>query len=494
MKHILPTALFSLSLLQLSPMAAPAWADQPTAAEETAMLPPEASVSLTVTLDGRVMKYRASAGAVPVFDATGKRAGDVAYTSYVLEGQSASKRPVTFFFGGGPGASSTGALDNGLGPKRLQNGVQGDTPSDSIERKDNPATWLGFTDMVFVDPIGTGFSRSYLPPEATAKEFYGVDQDVRYLSGVVFDWLIAKERMPSPKYIVGESYGAVRTPKIVEELGLWRGVGVNGVVLISTLFQNLKGPIGDAIESLSPMSWSIDLPSMTAANFERQGKTLTPETLQEIEEYSRGEYLTALTKGWSDPAAFDAMIRRVAGYTGLDEAKVREFGGRLDPFTFVREFARSTGKAGSRYDINWMTVDPFPWSFEVQSQDAILTTFVADGAAADYMTRVIGWKVKGRYWPFNPDVYPKWAGRDSLESLSATRRIMALNPKLKVLVVNGYTDLSTPFMLSKLAVDQMPPQLRGERIFLKIYPGGHIFYDRMGSAMAFKNDVAHLYQ
>src|ERR1700722_5675717 len=209
MKHIVPAALFSLSLLPLSPMTAPAWADQATAAEGTAMLPPEASVSLTVTLDGRVMKYRASAGAIPVFDSTGKHAGDVAYTSYVLEGQSASKRPITFLFGGGPGASSTGALDNGLGPKRLRNGVQGDTPSDSIERKDNPATWLGFTDMVFIDPIGTGFSRSYLPPEATAKEFYGVEQDVRYLSGVVFDWLITKGRMPSPKYIVGESYGAV---------------------------------------------------------------------------------------------------------------------------------------------------------------------------------------------------------------------------------------------------------------------------------------------
>jgi carboxypeptidase C (cathepsin A) len=494
MKHILQTALLSLSVLLLSLMATPAWTEQPTVEEGNAMLPPEAGVLLTTTLNGRTLKYRASAGAIPVFNAAGKHAGDVAYTSYVLEGQSVSKRPVTFFFGGGPGACSTGALDNGLGPKRLQNGVQGDTPSDSVERTDNPASWLEFTDMVFVDAIGTGFSRSYLSPDETAKEFYGVDQDVRYLSGVLFDWLIAKKRMPSPKYIVGESYGTVRTPKIVEELGLWRGVGVNGIVLISTLFQNLKGPIGDAVESLSPMAWAIDLPSMTAANFERQGKTLSPELLQEVEEYARGEYLTALTKGWSDPAGFDAMIKRVAGYTGLDEAKVRELGGRLDPFTFVREFSRSAGTAGSRYDINWMTVDPFPWSFEPQNQDAILTTFVADGAAADYMTRVIGWNVKGRYWPFNPEVYPKWKGRDSLESLSATRRIMALNPKLKVLVVNGYNDLSTPFMLSKLAVDQMPPQLRGDRVFLKVYAGGHIFYDRMGSAMAFKKDAARLYQ
>lgn len=473
---------------------APSGPDVNDSQSPLARLPPEATVSQSTTFKGRVLKYRAGAGAIPVFDEAGRLIADVAYTSFILDSsQPISKRPVTFVVSGGPGASS-GSLIFGLGPKWVQSGVQGDTPSTPIELTDNPRTWLEFTDLVFLDPVGTGFSRSYAAPDATVREFYGVEQDVRYLSGVIFDWLKTKQRLTSPKYLAGESYGGFRTPRMVEELTMWRGVGISGLILISPLLDAaVTPPGGDHPVTVSPMSFAVDLPTMAAAKYERDGKTLTPQLMHEVEEYSRGDYVTALLKGVSDPAGFDQMVKRVAAYTGMDEAKVRQLGGRLDQQVFVREVYRSRGIAGSRADINWTATDPFPWSHTPKNQDMVISVFaIMTSATTDFVTRVVGWKPTGRYWASNGMMPWEWG--QNTESLSVLRRMLALDPNFKVLIAHGYNDFACPYMVSRLAVDQMPDDLKGDRVLLRMYSGGHIFYDREASGRAFMEDAATLYR
>jgi carboxypeptidase C (cathepsin A) len=499
MREILGAVLaasLSLGLASAAP-AEPAPAATPDPASALAPLPSEARVAQSIRLDAHALRYTAVAGALPVFDAEGKRIGEVTYTAYLLDGADPSSRPVTFAFNGGPGSSS-GFLNVGaIGPKRVQFGAPGDSASDPLLLKDNPATWLGFTDLVFIDPVGTGFSRSFVDPEKTRKAFYGIQQDVQYLSGVVFDWLKLNQRMASPKYLVGESYGGFRTPRIARELEAWRGVAVNGVVLISPyLDSQLQSPTGEPTTGVSPMPWIIDLPSMTAARYEAQGLPLTPELLAEVEDYAVGDYATTLMKGYADPAAFDRMVKRVAAYTGLDEGLVRAMGGRLEQEAFRRQRFASQGLVGSRYDLNLTSQDAFPWAPDNRGGDAVMTTFTAvGGAMTDLLTRVIGWKAQGPYWAYNPAVSAHWEGwTQNPDSVGALREILAFDPKFRVLIAHSYTDLSCPFFGSRLVVDQLPDGRPGGRLRLVVYPGGHMFYNRPGSDIAFRADVEALYR
>jgi carboxypeptidase C (cathepsin A) len=465
-------------------------------------LPPEAGVNQSIAFQGRTLKYRASAGAIPVYDEAGSLIADVAYTSFILDGQPTSRRPVTFIFGGGPGAAA-GSLIFGLGPRRVREGTQGDAASTPIDTTDNASTWLEFTDLVFVDPVGTGFSRSFASREAAAREFYGIEQDAHYLSGVIYDWLKAKERLHSPIYVTGESYGGFRAPRVTLALEESRGVGVTGLILISPLLDfDVKTATGVSRETLSPMQFAVDLPSMAAANYERQGKTLSPELMHEVEEYSRGEYVTALLKGVSDPDGFDQMIKRVATYTGIDETLVRQAGGRLEQEFFLRELFRSSGGFASRYDINWVAKDPYPWAASSYEDMVFSILTIEAEVTSDFVTRVLGWKAQGTYRSHNQDIYPQWtgpsfsawtSGKSNMESLSPLRHLLARDSNFKLLIAHGYTDLACSYMMSRLAVDQIPNDIRDHRVLLRMYPGGHMFYEREASGRAFMEDAATIY-
>ena len=170
------------------------------------------------------MAYTATVGSLPVRDEHGKRIADVVYTAYVAEGPGAG-RPVTFAFNGGPGAASCYLNLGAIGPKRVQFGANGDSPSDPAALRDNAGSWIDFTDLVFIDPVGTGFSRSLLNEDETKKRFYAVQPDIEYLSRIVYDWLLKNGRLQSPKYVVGESYGGFRGPRITHYLQTKLGVG-----------------------------------------------------------------------------------------------------------------------------------------------------------------------------------------------------------------------------------------------------------------------------
>ncbi len=192
------------------------------AAEKEPPLPADAHVSQSIQLEGRALNYTVTVGTLPVFDKDGKKSGEVVYTSYVMSG---ADRAVTFAFNGGPGAASVYLNLGAIGPKHVKFGDQGDSPSDPATLTDNPGTWLDFTDLVFIDPIGTGYSRSLVSADETKKQFYSTENDIHYLSRIVYDWLVKNGRMASRKYLVGESYGGYRGPRITHYLqssSAWR--------------------------------------------------------------------------------------------------------------------------------------------------------------------------------------------------------------------------------------------------------------------------------
>src|SRR5580658_6690246 len=331
--------------------------------DEQPPLPPEKSAQQTIVLDGKTLHYTVTIGALPVRDKDGKEAGEVVVTAYTMPGDD---RPVTFAFNGGPGAASVFLNFGAIGPKHLEAGNDGDSPSAAPVLTDNQGTWLDFTDLVFIDPVGTGFSRAKVPEDQAKKLFYSTEPDIEYLSRVIYDWLLKNDRLASRKYLIGESYGGFRGPRIAYYLQSQIGVAVNGVTLVSPYLN----PTIDQNGLLSPIPWMVTLPSITAANLERQNK-LTPDAMQAVIDYTQGEYLTTLIRGRFDQAGTDKMIAKVTEMTGLDPEFVKYSGGRLEIGAYLREVHREQGKLGSVYDSNVTSYDPFPYAPEQRANGAL---------------------------------------------------------------------------------------------------------------------------
>ncbi len=459
-------------------------------------LPADKSVAQSITVDGKIIRYTATVGTITLKRNDDKATGVVMYTAYTVddargdskgdqrgeskgEMKSAAHRPVTFALNGGPGASSVYLNLGAIGPKHIAFANEGDSPSDPATLTDNPGTWLGFTDMVFIDPIGTGFSRSLVDEAETKKLFYSATPDVEYLSLVIYKWLVQNDRLLDKKYLVGESYGGYRGPRITHYLQSRLGVAMNGLVLVSPY---LNPETGDG--NLSPIPWMTTLPSITAAHIEAEGK-LTPEAMQQVMAYTRGDYASALLKGRSDTAATDAMIAKVTELTGLDPKYVKLAGGRLEIEAYLREVHRSKGLLGSVYDSNVTAPDPYPYSPTQQSGDPILESIIAPTTSAmvDFITHTVGWKNDARYEALSYDVNKQWERNNDLRkgAVGDLRESVAADPKLRVLIVHGWNDLSCPFMGSVLTVDQMPVMGDVNRVQVHEFPGGHMFYTRPGN-------------
>jgi carboxypeptidase C (cathepsin A) len=467
-------------------------ASDKAAADKTALppLPADAHVQQSIELNGKTLHYTVTVGALPVRDGDGKIAGQVVLTAYTMEGDN---RPVTFALNGGPGASSVYLNFGAIGPKHLDVGNEGDSPSDPAVLSDNPGTWLDFTDLVFIDPVGTGFSRASVPEADAKKLFYGATSDIEYLSRIIYDWLVKNNRLSSKKYLVGESYGGYRGPRITHYLQAQLGVAMNGVVLVSPYLNPTIDDNGD----LSPVPWMMTLPSITAAHLERQ-KKLDANTMADVIAYTRGEYATALLKGRSDPDAQQKMIQHVTELTGLDPMFVKFSGGRIDTGAYLREVWREEGKLGSVYDSNVTSFDPFPFAPEQRANDPILATIIAPVTTAmvDFVTRVVGWKVDARYNALSGEVNRLWerSGTDLRRgAVPDLREAVAADPKLRVLIVHGWNDLSCPFMGSVLTVDQIPVMGDPTRVAVHEFPGGHMFYTREQSRAELRKDVMDMY-
>ncbi|HTS27933.1 MAG TPA: hypothetical protein VMH81_18790 [Bryobacteraceae bacterium] len=480
---------FSSAPAQEAKPATPPPADAKDKTPEKEALPPEAHVAQTIQLDGKQLRYNVMVGALPVTD-NNKKIGEVVYTAYIVEGQD---RPVTFALNGGPGAASVFLNMGAIGPKRLTFGEEGDSPSDPAKLTDNQGTWLDFTDLVFLDPVGTGFSRSLVAADETKKQFYTTEADIRYLSRIIYDWLVKNGRMSARKYLVGESYGGYRGPRITHYLQSQLGVAMNGVVLVSPYLN----PAINENPEISPLPWMLTLPSIAAAHLEREHK-MTADAMARVIAYTRGEYASDLLKGRSDPEATPRIVKHVTEMTGLELEFVRRSGGRIEIGAYLREVFRERGKVGSVYDSNVTAYDPFPYAPYQRGSDPILEGIIAPTTTAmvDFVTRIVGWKPEGRYNTLSYDVNSQWDHDSAALRRGAApdlRQAVAADPKLRVLIVHGWNDLSCPFMGSILTVDQMPVMGDPTRVAVLEYPGGHMFYNRMDSQASLRKDAQAMF-
>jgi carboxypeptidase C (cathepsin A) len=484
--------------LSLSPWAMSVAADAPASKDAAAKpdhdvepFPPPKSIHQSAIIAGKRIEYQATVGSIALKDEDGKLLGEVVYTAFTVPSHDPS-RPVTFAFNGGPGAASA-YLDLGaIGPKRVTFGGENDYPSSSPVLHDNPNSWLDFTDLVFIDPIGTGYSRTRVDEEQTKKAFLTSKSDMEYLSRVVFDWLLKNDRMASRKYLIGESYGGNRVPRMTYYLQTTLGVGISGITMLSpALDMGIENN-----DVLSPTEDMIELPSMAAGYLERQGKPLNEETMAPIELYTRTEFVTDLFAGPADKVATDRLSAKVAVLTGLDPALVRQLNGRVDLVTFLRESRRKEGKVGSGYDSNVTTYDPFPGQVQPNYDDPIFTrgTAVFVSGMTDFIVNQVGWKVDARYYLNNFDLNRKFVRDDHDGPAAALRKAIASDPNMTATIANGYNDFSCPYFMSKLIVAQMPTYGVANRVKLHVYAGGHMFYSRPESAQAFRRDMKDSYE
>ncbi len=468
---------------------------KPDAAADKAMenpLPPDAHVEQSIQFEGKTLKYTATVGTLPVKSPEGKATGEVVFTSYIVDGPN---RPITIAFNGGPGAASVYLNLGAIGPKRVNFGAEGQSPSDPATLTDNPGTWLDFTDIVFIDPIGTGFSRSLVNMDETKKLFYGPDQDIAYLSKIIYDYLVKTGRLQSRKYLAGESYGGYRVPRLAAYLQSQIGVAMNGIVMVSPALAPTSGS-----DQISPVPFMVTLPSIVAANFERKG-TLSNESMAPVLQYVQGEYATDLIHGFADPQATPRVVKKVTELTGLDPTFVKQSGGRLETQAFLREEFRETGKLGSRYDPNVTAYDPFPYASYQETNDPILLSIIAPTTTAmvDWVTRIVGWKTDGRYNALSDEVSRNWDrgsrnGAFGGAAASTDLRVaVATDPKMRVLIAHGWADLSCPFMGSVLTVNEIPIMGDPTRVQVHMYPGGHMYYARLGSSLALRKDVQEMF-
>ncbi len=455
-------------------------------------LPADVTTDQTVELPGRTLHFKATAGFIPINDATdGKPLAEIAYIAYVRTDQDAAGRPLTFVFNGGPGAASGYMQLGALGPWRLP--LEGVTPSTPPVIVPNAETWLDFTDLVFIDPVATGYSRFISTGDDVRKRFLSVEGDIDYLATAVRKWIEKAGRQVSPKFIAGESYGGFRAPKLARKL-MGDGVGVSGLVMVSPVLD--FGWRGNGRHM--PNNWIARLPSMAAAARE-QNAPFDREALREVERYASGEYMQDLMRGERDAAAIDRMVPKVAAYTRLDPALVRRLAARIDTRTFLRELNRDRGLVASNYDGTVTALDPNPRAADSRSDDAVLNVVTAPLATAmtDLYNRVLNWRVEDPYRLLNNQVSSRWdwdGGRDSQEIVSDLRNALALDPRLRVLITHGASDLVTPYFEDQLILDQMPAFATPERLKLAVYGGGHMYYTRDASRRALRDDAERLYR
>ena len=458
---------------------------------ELPKLPADSTTRHSLALPGRTLNFNATAGTIKLTDAeTGAPRADVAFIAFKQVDADPKSRPVAFVFNGGPGYASAWLNLGALGPWRLAMDGDAVRPSASAAVSDNAQTWLDFTDLVFLDPPGTGYSRVTGDKDAQ-KSFYSVSGDIDALAATIRRWSEANERMLSPKFVVGESYGGFRAPKIAHKLQTEQGVGVNGLVLVSPVLD-----FGSFYASNSVMGLAARLPAMAATARERKGP-LTREAMRDVEEYASGAFISDLMRGPNDEAAVARLAAKVAELTGLDAALVKQQGGRVSPSTFAREANRADKKVSSMYDGNVTGLDPAPFAVNTYADDQLRLGLHAPliQAMVDIYHRRLNWTVEGgRYLFFNEAANNQWdfGKKGAPDAVNDLKDALALDPGMRVLVAHGFTDLVTPYYESKLVLDQVPLTGPNGRLKLQVYPGGHMMYARDGSRAALHDDAKAL--
>lgn len=454
------------------------------------LLPADSVTDHILRIKTQDLAYRATAGTLDLFGQDGAPSAKIFYTAYVARNRQPG-RPLTFAFNGGPGAASAYLHLGLVGPRILDFGPGGhDGTSPTLV--DNPDSWLEFTDLVLIDPVGTGWSRA--ANDSVASNFYGVGQDAESIAKAIALYVNHNDRMASPKYLLGESYGGFRAAKVASALKDGQGILVSGIIMLSPLIE------GQLLFGASqyPLGAALQLPSLAAAEMERRN-TFSTKAMEEAEAFAMSDYLVTLAG--PEPSGKTAIdfYARVSQLTGIPEAVVSRTRGFLTD-AYVKHSKGNEFEVVSPYDASFAVADPYPESDADRSSDPVLDGFTrAYGAAlASYARHELGFRTEMTYTLLASDVNERWEwGRrgpngGTRAQVSATgniRDLLSLIPSFRVLVAQGYSDAITPYGISKYVIDHLPSSLAAGRVGLKLYRGGHMFYTRPSSRQELSSDA-----
>jgi carboxypeptidase C (cathepsin A) len=456
------------------------------------LLPSDSVTEHTITIGGNKLEYTATAGTLSLYDQSGERSAAIFYTAYAAKtaGETAN-RPVTFAFNGGPGAGSAFLHLGLVGPRIVQFGPN-NTDVAAPKLIDNPETWLAFTDLVLIDPVGTGWSR---PAKADGGgPFWSVRSDAESMAKVIALYVSQNGRASSPKYILGESYGGFRAAKVARALQSQQGIAATGIIMLSPLTDGGLIFGGDR----SPVGAALRLPSLAAAALEQSG-SFSKEKLAEAERFASTDYLTTLVGPPPQGEAARSFYRRLAQLTGLPEDVVAKSRGFIRN-SYVKNLRGREGKVVSPYDITFAVTDPFPEQDSARNDDPILDVLVRGygGAFAAYAREELGFKTDITYILLASDISGKWdwgsGGRGAASISDDLRELLALQPSFRLLIAHGYSDMVTPYGVSRYVLDHLPPLDHPDRAQLRVYRGGHMFYMDAGSRKAFTADASAFYR
>jgi carboxypeptidase C (cathepsin A) len=466
---------------------------------------PEAAASDTVpvvthheiTVDGKPLRYTVTTGMLPIRNEAGETEARIFFMAYRAEGRGGPEsRPLTFSFNGGPGSSSVWLHLGAVGPRRVKMLEEGGMPPPPYQLVDNPYTWLDRTDLCFIDPVGTGYSRATKPD--LGKKFWGVEGDLQSVGEFIRLYLTRYERWASPLFLVGESYGTTRAAGLSGWLVERSGIAFNGILLVSSIlnFETARFTRGNELP------YSLFLPTYTATAWyhkklapELQGKPLA-DVLAESERWAAGEYPQALARGDLLTAAERAAaVQKLARLSGLSPVYIEESNLRVDIQHFCKELLRSERRTVGRLDSRFKGIDESAAS-ETPDFDPSLAAIRPPYTAAfnHYVRTELNYKSDLHYYILGGGIGPwEWgsAGEGFPDVSGSLRSAFARNPEMKLFVASGYYDLATPYFATDytLAHLGLEPEERA-RVTTREYAAGHMMYIHAGELAKLKRDVA----
>ena len=448
-----------------------------------------------VRAGGRTLKYTATAGFLPVRNATtGDLEARLFFIAYTLDGMAdAAKRPLMISFNGGPGSSSVWLHLGALGPKRVRMNDDGTMPAAPYALVDNEGTWLDQSDLVFVDPVGTGYSRAAKPE--LGQRFWGVEGDIESVGEFIRLYLTRYGRWGSPLFMVGESYGTTRAAGLAEHL-LDRGIAFNGVLLVSSIlnFQTARFTTGNDL----PYVLYLPTYAATAWYHKRLAPDLQgdlPATLREVEAWAGGAYTVALAKGAAlAPEERSAVAERLSRYTGLDRRVVEQNDLRIEIGRFCKDLLRDRGQTVGRLDSRFTGTDRNN-AAERPAFDPSLAAIRPPYTSMfnDYVRRDLGFKSDLPYYILGGGIGSwEWGAENRFADTSdALGGALTQNPHMRLFVGSGYFDLATPYFATEYTLDHLGLDTGlQERVTRHYYRAGHMMYIDVKELIALRRDVA----
>jgi carboxypeptidase C (cathepsin A) len=483
---------------QVSPEGA-----KPAAPPKEDKKPPEEKTSQTkhnIQIGGKEVKYTATAGTMLLKKEDGTATASIFYIAYIKDDVAdTTRRPLTFAFNGGPGSSSVWLQLGALGPKRVMMDPEGNALAPPYKLVDNEYSILDLTDLVFIDPVSTGFSRAI--PEQDAKNFHGIEGDTQSVAEFIRLYTTRNNRWTSPKFLAGESYGTTRAANLSGYLQQRQGFALNGIMLISSVLN--FGTI--SFDRGNDLPYVLFLPTYTATAWYHKKlpadlMASQQKAVRESEQFATHEYSLALMKGDTISSEERAQIvQRLARLTGLSAKFIEDSNLRVPIYRFTKELLRDQRRTVGRYDSRLLGIDLDPTSAAPDYDPSYSSVYAPFTAAWNqYVHAELKWESDVPYEILTGRVHPwDWGDFDNryVNVSDSLRAAMTQNRDLKVFVANGHYDLATPFFATEYTFDHLglDPTLRNH-VSMDFFEAGHMMYTYKPSLEKLKADLAKFIQ